>query len=109
MLTIKYIREHRDEVVQRLAVKHFAEAENAIAQLIDLDDRRRAAQQQLDACLAEQNATAKAIGQLMASGRTEEANAAKQQTADLKERSKRLAAELDELEQVFIITEYDNQ
>ncbi|MBQ9469543.1 MAG: serine--tRNA ligase [Bacteroidales bacterium] len=100
MLTIKYIREHRDEVVQRLAVKHFAEAENAIAQLIDLDDRRRAAQQQLDACLAEQNATAKAIGQLMASGRTEEANAAKQQTADLKERSKRLAAELDELEQV---------
>ena len=100
MLTIRYIREHRDEVVQRLAVKHFAEAENAIAQLIDLDDRRRAAQQQLDACLAEQNATAKAIGQLMASGRTEEANAAKQQTADLKERSKRLAAELDELEQV---------
>ena len=99
MLTIKYLREHRDEAVQRLAVKHFDTAGTIIDQIIGIDDRRRAVQQQLDANLAEQNATAKAIGQLMAAKRTDEANAAKQQTADLKERSKQLAAELTQLEQ----------
>ena len=99
MLTLKYIRDKRDEVVERLAVKHFADAESAIDQIIDIDDRRRAVQQQLDSCLAEQNAAAKAIGQLMAAKRIDEANAAKQKTADLKERSKQLSAELDELEQ----------
>ena len=99
MLTIKYIRDNREEVVERLSIKHFADAENIVSKIIDLDDRRRAVQQQLDACLAEQNATAKAIGQLMAAKRIEEANAAKQQTADLKERSKQLSAELTQLEQ----------
>ena len=99
MLTIKYIRDNRDEVIHRLAIKHFADAENIVSKIIDLDDRRRAVQQQLDACLAEQNVTAKAIGQLMAAKRIEEANAAKQQTADLKERSKQLSAELTQLEQ----------
>ena len=98
MLTLKYIRDNRDEVVERLAVKHFADAESAIDQIIDIDDRRRAVQQQLDSCLAEQNAAAKAIGQLMAAKRIDEANAAKQKNADLKERSKQLSVELDELE-----------
>lgn len=99
MLTIKYLREHRDEAVQRLAMKHFSDAGHIIDQIIGLDDRRRAVQQQLDANLAEQNATAKAIGQLMAAKRVDEANAAKQQTAELKECSKKLATEMAQLEQ----------
>lgn len=89
MLTLKVITENTDEVIRRLAKKHF-DAKEIIAQVIELDKTRKSTQQQLDANLAELNRISKSIGQLMKEGRKEEATGARTQVADLKENSKKL-------------------
>lgn len=98
MLTLKYIRENTDEVIRRLAVKHF-DGSAIIAKIIELDDKRKSIQLQLDSNLAEQNKIAKEIGKLFAEGKSTEANAAKAKSADLKEVSKNLSQELKEVEE----------
>lgn len=97
MLTLKVIRDNKDEVIKRLAVKHF-DAKAIIDNIIALDDKRKAIQVQLDNNLAEQNSLAKQIGKLFAEGKAAEANEAKSKTAELKETSKSLSQELSDVE-----------
>jgi len=87
MLTLKTITEQRDEVINRLAVKHFDATEN-INRIIALDTTRRSAQTELDKNLAEINSLSKQIGALMKAGKKEEAETAKTKVSDLKENSK---------------------
>ena len=91
----KQIREERDNTVARLAVKG-VDAAPVVDQIIAEDDRRKSLQQQLDSCLAEQNALSKEIGKMFASGRKEEAEAAKSRVSTLKEESHRLEDQLRE-------------
>lgn len=98
MLTLKYICENRDQVVERLAIKHFDGAQ-IIDRILTLDDQRRAVQQQLDSNLADQNSLAKEIGKLFSQGKSTEANEAKVRTLELKESSKVLSTQLSEVEQ----------
>ncbi len=97
MLTIKQIRDNRDEVIRRLGRKHF-DGTAVINEVIALDDRRRGAQQALDTALAEQNTLAKEIGTLMKQGQREEAEARRTRVAELKGESKRLEEEKVEAE-----------
>ncbi len=92
MLTLKQIREEREETLARLAKKG-VDAVPVIDKIVALDDRRKAIQQQLDGNLAEQNRIAKEIGGLFKSGKADEANALKDKVAGLKEQSTALAAE----------------
>ncbi len=84
MLTLKYITENTDEVIARLAKKHF-DGKSIIAQVIELDNARKAAQVQADNASAELNSLSKEIGNLMKQGKQAEANAAKEKTVELKE------------------------
>jgi len=93
MLTLKQIRENKEEVIRRLAVKHFDGAA-IVGKIIELDDRRKAIQLQLDTNLAEQNSLARQIGKLFAEGKSVEANDAKARTTNLKEQSKLLTQQL---------------
>ena len=97
MLTLKIIREQSAFVIEKLAVKNF-DAASIVAQVIQFDNERKALQTQLDNNLAEQNNTAKQIGQLMQQGKKEEAEASKQKTAALKEQSKTLEQQLADTE-----------
>lgn len=97
MLTLKYIRENTEEVIRRLAVKHF-DGSVIITKIIELDDKRKTIQLQLDNNLAEQNRIAKEIGKLFSEGKSAEANSAKAKSAELKELSKNLSQELKEIE-----------
>ena len=97
MLTLKVIRDNKEEVIKRLAVKHF-DAKAIIDSIIALDDKRKAIQLKLDNNLAEQNSLAKQIGKLFAEGKAAEANEAKSKTAELKETSKSLSQELSDVE-----------
>ncbi len=90
MLQINYIRENREDVINRLAKKHFKDAEGVIGQVLDLDNQRRAAQKEADDSKAEANAIAKQIGELMRAGKKEEAEKLKSRTAELKAREKQL-------------------
>ena len=89
MLTLKLLREQPDLVIEKLAVKNFDDKE-IVAKILKADELRRASQTQKDAVLAEQNQKAKEIGGLMKAGKREEAEEAKKQVAQLKERSKEL-------------------
>ena len=73
--------------------KKGVEAEPIIARIEELDDKRKALQNELDNCLAEQNQAAKQIGMLMGKGLKEEAEAKKQEVAQLKNRSNELKEE----------------
>ena len=90
MLTIKQITEDTEKVISGLEKKHFAGAREAIAKVLELDGKRRNAQNELDKNLAEVNATSKTIGMLMKQGKKEEAEAAKSRVAEIKEVSKGL-------------------
>ena len=53
MLTLKVITEETDRVIRGLEKKHFKGAQESIAKVIELNDKRRGAQNQLDKNLAE--------------------------------------------------------
>ena len=93
MLTIKQINEDKEAVIRGLEKKHFAGAREAIEAVLNIDGKRKSAQAELDAVLAEQKTLAKNIGAFMKGGQKEEAEAAKARVAELKSRS----AELEEL------------
>ena len=96
MLTIKLITENTDAVIRGLEKKHFKGAQETIAKVLELNDKRRSTQNELDKNLAEINATSKSIGQLMKAGQKEEAEAAKKRVAEIKETSKTLQVEMDQ-------------
>ncbi|MDR2813780.1 MAG: serine--tRNA ligase [Prevotellaceae bacterium] len=98
MLTLKIIREQPSTVVARLAVKGF-EAEATVAEIIALDDERKATQTALDANLAQQNVTAKEIGAFLTQGNKEAAELAKLHVAKLKALSAELEQKLGATEQ----------
>lgn len=83
MLTLKYITDNPQEVIARLAKKHF-KADEIIAQVIELDTRRKQTQTTADQALAQSNALSKEIGMLFQQGKSAEANTAKAQTTQLK-------------------------
>jgi seryl-tRNA synthetase len=98
MLQVAYIRAHKEEVIERLAVKNF-DAKEIIEELIVLDERRRNTQSDNDAILAESNKLSKEIGELFKSGNVEQANAKKTETALLKEKTKVLQQVLSETQE----------
>ena len=95
MLTIKQITENTDAVIRALEKKNFKGAKEAIDQVIAFNDKRRATQNVLDKNLAEVNSLSKTIGQLMKEGKKEEAEAARNRVAELKETNKSLQSEMD--------------
>ena len=95
MLTLKTIRDEKERVIAKLAVKNF-DARETVEKIIALDDERKALQTESDALLGEQKKKAALIGGLMKEGRRDEAEAAKAEVAALKARSAELLAKADE-------------
>ncbi|NMB05597.1 MAG: serine--tRNA ligase [Bacteroidales bacterium] len=93
MLTLKVIRENRDEVLVRLARKNF-DGNVIVDEIIAQDDLRRSSQTSLDAVLNEVNTLSRSIGALMKEGRKEEANDARAEVNRLKESSRELEESL---------------
>jgi seryl-tRNA synthetase len=97
MLQVNYIRENREKVLERLSIRNFKQPE-LVDEIIKIDEDRRSTQTSLDSISAEANAAAKQIGDLMRTGKKEEAEAVKAQTASHKENIKNLGDKLNELE-----------
>jgi len=105
MLQIAYLRNNKEEVKQRLAVKNFAELD-LVDEILSLDEERKKLQQEFDSTQAKVNSTSKEIGQLMAKGQKEEAENKKQDVATLKSSlqpiSDRLAIVEKQLQDVLV-------
>jgi seryl-tRNA synthetase len=93
MLTLKAITENTEEILRKLAVKHF-DGKEIIGKIIDLNVQRRTSQSALDANLATINTLSKSIGQLIKEGKKEEAEALRTQVAETKENNKYLEASM---------------
>ena len=100
MLVISYIREHRDEVIERLAIKNFTNVA-LIDEILKLDDERRATKKQCDETLAALNANARTIGDLYKQGKAAEANELKARNNEMKELAKTLNDRYEELQQII--------
>jgi seryl-tRNA synthetase len=98
MLTLKYITENPRDVIERLARKNF-KAEEMIERVIELDTMRKQTQTAADQALAQANALSKEIGMLFKEGKTDAANAAKEQTTNLKSTIQELTDKQASLEQ----------
>lgn len=90
MLTLKLISEETERVVKGLEKKHFENAKETIAQVLDIDKKRRESQQKLDKNKQEANQLSKKIGGLMKEKKMDEANEIKAQVANLKKEAKSL-------------------
>ena len=99
MLTLKLISEETERVIKGLEKKHFEGAKQAVYDVLALDKMRRETQQKLDAHLQEGKKKAAQIGALMKEGKKDEANAIKESVAALKEESKLLDHELNDIQQ----------
>ncbi|MBI9055383.1 MAG: serine--tRNA ligase [Bacteroidales bacterium] len=97
MLTLKFIQENKDLVIERLKIKNF-QAEGIVSQILDLDQKRRSTQQSVDNIQSELNKMAKEIGMLFKSGKTNEANELKEKNTELKDSVKLQGEELASIE-----------
>ena len=102
MLTLKLVSEETERVIKGLEKKHFPVAKQAIYDVLALDKMRRETQQKLDKELQEGKKKAAQIGALMKEGKKDEANAIKESVAALKEESKLLERELNDIQQKLI-------
>lgn len=94
MLQLQILRENKENVITALKKRNI-DAGPMVSKVLELDEKRRAIQTQLDNTLAESNKLSKEIGMLFKSGKAQEANALKEKTAGLKEASKQLGDDLN--------------
>ena len=94
MLQVSYIREHQEEVIERLS-KRTNEATSLIDAVLKLDELRRGLQTKVDVIASELNVLSKEIGELFKTGQAQKANEFKQKTTDLKESKVTLSEELN--------------
>ena len=100
MLTLAAIKENPDDIIRRLARKHF-DAKELIEKVIETDKVRRATQAELDSALSQIKTLSSQIGMLMKNGEKEKAEAAKQEVASLKEKTARLDEEMSNAEKAI--------
>lgn len=99
MLQVINIQENLDKFVEGLGKRGIANAADLLNEVIDLDAKRKKTQQELDEVKAKSNQLAKQIGQLFKEGKRDEAESAKSETAQLKERDKELSEQLSSIQE----------
>ncbi len=98
MLNLKFIQENPELVVAKLKKKHF-EATAIVQQITGLSVQKNETQAKADQFKAEMNKISKEIGLLMRDGKTDEVNAAKSRTAELKDAIKQLDEDFARIDQ----------
>lgn len=101
MLNLRFIQENPELVIKKLQKKNF-DASGIVSRIIDLYKRKNEIQVKADQVKSGLNKLSKEIGLLFREGKTDEANAAKEQTLELKNTIKQLDEEFASIdEQVF--------
>ena len=97
MLNLKFIQDNPELVIEKLKRKNF-DASEIVSNIIDLNTKKNKLQGEADSAKAEMNKISKEIGILFREGKHEEANAAKERTAELKENIKNFDADFAAIE-----------
>jgi len=96
MLHLNTIRENKKAFIDALKKRNL-QADAMIEKVLQLDENRRATQTELDNLLAEAKKLSNEIGDLFKNGKTQEANALKEQTSIAKDVTKQLTDQLNNL------------
>jgi seryl-tRNA synthetase len=88
MLQVAVIREQYDSVIKGLGKRNFKNAAELVSAALEKDNLRKDTQRTLDDLKAKANADSKKIGELMKSGKRDEADALRSTIADTKENTK---------------------
>jgi seryl-tRNA synthetase len=102
MLQVGVIREQTQRVLKGLSKRNFKDAENLVNLILEKDSQRKETQQTLDDRKAKANVDARKIGELIRSGKEDEANALRNTVAESKEATKKMEALLVDLEHEVI-------
>lgn len=95
MLEVQYLRKEKERAINGLKKRNWTDEQLAVLDsILTMDDYRRDIQTRLDALLNESNQRSKEIGELMRSGKRDEAEQMKQNLGDLKDRIRDLDEEL---------------
>lgn len=97
MIELQTIRNQKEWVKERLAIKHFAKLE-LVEQIVQLDEERRSLQQKKDDTLNQINKLSKEIGNLYKQGKNQDADNAKEKTIALKTDLQNYEQQLDNTE-----------
>lgn len=98
MLTIQYIKEYADYIVERQKTRN-KDFTDLLKNVIALDEERRNVQVSVNEKQAELNRISKQIGQFFKEGKKEEAESAKSKTTELKEEIKEHQKRLHQIEE----------
>ncbi len=98
MLTLQILREQTNAVIDGLKKRNFKDAELLVEQVIENDRLRRETQNTLDILKAKSNTDSKKIGDLMKSGKADEATALRASVAADKDKVKTLEDSLTDFE-----------
>src|SRR6476661_2471772 len=101
MLQVSYIRQNRDTVLERLAVKNFTQVQ-LVDEVITLDDERKKLQADFDNTQARVNTASKEIGNLMRQGQKDRAEGLKAEVASLKTNIEPLKSQMAEVEKKLL-------
>ena len=102
MLDIKFLRENPEIVKQNIRNKFQDQKLGLVDEVIELDAKKRATQQEADNLRAERNKLSKQIGALMGQGKKEEAEEVKKQVAAEAERLAELSEKEKELDEKIL-------
>ena len=97
MLQLQVIRQNPEWIKERLAVKYFNDG-SVVDEILKLDEQRKKLQLEFDNTQAKINSSSKEIGQLMAKGEKEKAEALKQTVPSLKTSLQPISDQLSETE-----------
>jgi seryl-tRNA synthetase len=101
MLQVSYIRQNREDVLERLSLKNFAQLQ-LVDDVITLDDERKKIQADFDNTQAIVNSASKEIGNLMRQGRKDQAETLKAEVASLKTAIDPLKEKMAEVEKQLL-------
>ncbi len=113
MLVLQAIRENKEALVTALKKRNL-DADTLLNNVLELDEKRRGIQTEMDGTLAQLNSLSREIGTLYKAGKAQEANLLKEKTTQLKEDSKSMGEALNavatELDQaLYLIPNIPNE
>jgi seryl-tRNA synthetase len=100
MLLISNIRQNKDEIISRLAIRGI-DAEAIIHEILSLDEQARQARTKMEQNQAQGNQLSAQVGSLFKEGKKEEAESIRVESVRLKEELKALEKEVEEKEEAL--------
>lgn len=101
MLSIPFIKANFEKSLKGLEKKNFHQGKEILEEILNLDEERKKLQTRVEQSQEKLNGISRSIGEMMKSGKVEEANQMKEETSILKNTIKQLGEEIKRMEETI--------